>query len=159
MKNVSQIQERISEILGQSFNTAFIFKGMPMYCHANTWEAAVEKLTKEANSVLMDLRGITHDRKGCEYEVGYLIDNVPLHKITFLLDTKVDKEGLYELFNGLWHKMSADSPNVHLNTPTLKIYTIGENSRKNIRMLLSLLIISTRTAADNEKEPYMIRFA
>ena len=47
-------------------------------CYDNTWKIAVAEFVSVANVVLMDLRGYSTNRKGCDYEVDLLLDQMPI---------------------------------------------------------------------------------
>ena len=60
------------------------FKEFPVMCYDNTWKQAVSELVDSANVILMDLRGFSDANKGCEYEVDFIFDHVPVERILFL---------------------------------------------------------------------------
>src|SRR5262249_24891830 len=49
------------------------------FCRVNTWQQTVTRLMAQSNLVVMDLRAFTSERKGVLFELGVLIDVVPLH--------------------------------------------------------------------------------
>ena len=65
----------------------------------------------ESHLVAMDLRGFTQDKKGCIFELGTLIDTVPLERVVLLIDRTTDEPLLRRTLADLWRTMTPQSPN------------------------------------------------
>ncbi|MFQ5631985.1 MAG: MORN repeat-containing protein [bacterium] len=52
-----EIKRIISKILSRKKGWSFAYKGLPMYCHDDTWKLAVDEFVDNADGVMMDLRG------------------------------------------------------------------------------------------------------
>ena len=49
-------------------------------CRHNTWQATVVELMRRADVVLMDVRSLSRDRLGCEFELQQLAQRLPPHR-------------------------------------------------------------------------------
>lgn len=112
------------------------------FCYDNTWRETVHALAQRSDSVLMDLRGFGEENQGCQFELGLLLAEVPLHKVVLLLDASTDREVLMKLLNELWQALPDDSVNRKLTVPTLQLFH-ASGSLHSVRELMSLLTAST----------------
>lgn len=97
------------------------FKEVPVLCYNDTWRMAVEKLSKYSDTILMDLRGYSETNKGCEYEVNFLFDHVPINKIVFIADLQ-SVELIEQLLTKQWKMLLESSPNLTLKETKAIIY-------------------------------------
>jgi len=145
--SLAKLTRRIEAAQQQDGGWSGVFKGFPMYCYDNVWKKAVDALLRVSDVVMMDLRGFSPARLGCEYEIGLLINQYPLQRIIFLVDHGEAKEGVYQLMRRRWAEMSPTSPNRNLPSPTFKVYgPDDEDNKHDIPRILALL------AAAVEKE-------
>jgi hypothetical protein len=119
------------------------FKSLPMMCHDNVWKVAVSQTAQVSAVVLMDLRGFAAERKGCQYEVDFLLDNVPLARIVFLVDTQ-DAERVQALILESWRLLKATSPNVAAATPQVTLYMASNQDAKDIQGILDQLLFASQ---------------
>ena len=68
------------------------FRVNEFFCHDDTWRATLQALARSSDAVLMDLRGFSRERSGCIYELGQLLELVPLRHITLLVDRTTDHD-------------------------------------------------------------------
>ena len=59
-------------------------------CRDNSWSATVVALMQRADTVLMDLRGFTHLRMGCEFELRQLALHVPAGRVLLIVDSHTE---------------------------------------------------------------------
>jgi hypothetical protein len=83
------------------------------FCRNDTWQQTVTKLMTESDLVAMDLRAFTSERKGSVFELGALIDEVPLHRVALLIDQTTDKPLLRRTLADQWQRMKPQSPNAY----------------------------------------------
>lgn len=119
------------------------FKSLPMMCHDNVWKHAVSQGAQASAAVLMDLRGFSSERKGCQYEVNFLLDNVPLERIVFLIDTP-DEARVKALILECWALLSPTSPNLAATAPTVTLYMASVQDAKDIQGILDQLLLATQ---------------
>jgi hypothetical protein len=75
-----------------------------------TWRMTVARLAREADAVLMDLRGFGPTNRGCIFELAQLIASVSLHRIVLLVDASTDVPFLEQTRQAAWRAMPGDSP-------------------------------------------------
>lgn len=106
------------------------FKEVPVLCYNDTWRMAVDKLSKFSDIILMDLRGYSETNKGCEYEVNFLFDHVPIDKIIFITDSE-SIVIIEQLLIEQWKMLLETSPNLKRNEPKSVIYVTADNKDTN----------------------------
>ena len=57
-------------------------------CRDDTWKATVVELMDRADAVLMDLRGLTPARGGCEFELKQLYERLPASRVVLAVDSE-----------------------------------------------------------------------
>jgi len=65
------------------------------YCRDDTWQATVVELIARADAVVMDLRGFSAERRGCEFELRELAARIAPGRIVLIVDASTDR-GLLE---------------------------------------------------------------
>jgi hypothetical protein len=143
INSLAKLTRRIDASKQQDSGWSGDFKGFPMYCYDNVWKRAVNALLQVSDVVMMDLRGFSPARLGCEYEIGLLINQYPLQRTIFLVDRGDAKEGVYQLIRRRWAEMNPTSPNRNLPSQTVKVYAPDdENNKHDIPRILALLAAS-----------------
>jgi hypothetical protein len=74
------------------------------FCRANTWQSTVTRLMTRTDLVVVDLRAFTSERRGVLFELGVLIDMVPLHRVVLLTDQTTDQPLLRRTLTDLWRR-------------------------------------------------------
>lgn len=92
------------------------------FCYDNTWKATVHALAMRSDAVLMDLRGFGEHNKGCSFELGLLLAEVPLARVVLLVDATTQRDALLRLLEELWQQLPADSVNRTLAEPRLCLF-------------------------------------
>jgi hypothetical protein len=88
-----------------------IFARHSMLCSDRVWTLAFSKLVERTTCVVMDLRRYEPARVGCEYELGVLIDRVPLGSVAFVVESAANRQEVRALIERCWAHMATDSPN------------------------------------------------
>jgi hypothetical protein len=83
------------------------------FCRDGMWRETVTKLMAQSDLVAMDLRAFTSEKKGCLFELGTLINEVPLHRVVLLIDRTTDEPFLRRSLTDFWREMNPQSPNAH----------------------------------------------
>jgi hypothetical protein len=60
-------------------------------CRDNTWQATVVELMDRADAVIMDLRGVTAERRGCEFELQQLAARLDPERIVLVVDQHTER--------------------------------------------------------------------
>jgi hypothetical protein len=100
----------------------------------------MRRLAARCDAVLMDLRGFSPSNAGCLYEIGQLLDGVPLGRVVFLVDETTDGEFLGSTFARLWAAVPPGSPNRGLQAPRVILFSVQRASGRAIGGLLRLLL-------------------
>ena len=117
------------------------FKGLPTMCYKITWETAVSEFIKLPEVVvLMDLRGFSEERGGVTYEVDYLLNNISVDRVVFLVDSTEDHELTHRLVLDRWECLRVHSPNLALTAPEVQIYVSGEQDEQDVQGIFDQLI-------------------
>lgn len=117
----------------------YVFKSMPTMCYDNTWKIAVSEFANKSDLILMDLRGFSEERKGCEYEVDFLFDQVPVSKIVFLINPN-GFELTEKLILERWAMQHPGSPNLNIPKPELQVYVSSKENNKDIQGIMDVLM-------------------
>lgn len=97
------------------------------YCRDNSWRATVHALASRSDAVFMDLRSFRKENRGCEFELGLLLEQVPLAKITFLVDSTTDGDHLTRTLNALWDQHGGRGVNARSALPVLRLFRSEEH--------------------------------
>lgn len=122
------------------------FRDLHLYCFANTWKLAVAAFVDSADVVMMDLRGYSEERKGCEYEVDFLFSSIAIDRIVFVLDEKTELDQIERLIRARWEHLREGSPNLSVTEPTARVYVAGDQRPDDVRGLMNLLFTGTARA-------------
>src|SRR5204863_6048877 len=96
------LNKKIDSIKTNIRSISATYKNFTLYCFDNIWKKAVQQILPVSKAVLMDLRGFTPGRRGCQYEIGLLIDSYPINKIVFLADEGPGVEAIKEIVREQW---------------------------------------------------------
>jgi hypothetical protein len=111
------------------------------FCRQDTWQQTMERLAATSSAVLMDLRSFTAANKGCLYELAHLLNRVDLNRVVFLVDDMTDRAFLESSLQDLWRQLASDSPNRQLGAPAARLANIVTQSERELKELLSLLLL------------------
>jgi hypothetical protein len=114
--------------------------GVVLLLFAIGLEMEPRRLARRCDAVLMDLRGFAPANAGCLYEIGQLLDAMPLDRVVFLAHATTDAPFLRSTFARLWDAVPAGSPNRRLDVPVVRLFSIERASASGIDGLLRLLL-------------------
>src|SRR5579863_2306092 len=66
------------------------FRVNMFFCFDNTWRMTVERLIRESDAILMDLRGFTHANRGCAEELRAIFRQAPGNRVLLVIDPSTD---------------------------------------------------------------------
>jgi hypothetical protein len=104
------------------------FRINSFFCHDDTWQAALERLVRKTDVVLMDLRHFAPGNAGCARELNELVNMVPLHRVVLVVDATTDDAFLQDTMKAAWHAMASESPNratSPADVPVLRLDSLG----------------------------------
>ena len=139
-KNKDDIQKKIDRVMSKPRKTDMTFKNLPMFCYANTWKIAVNEFIKNSKVILMDLRGFSSERKGCEYEIDFLLDTFKINGVIFLVDVASDKDLVQRTITERWEYLRVNSPNLNIDMPTAKIFTSDSQNETEVQSIIDHLL-------------------
>jgi hypothetical protein len=145
VRSGEQLVRRIERGARRPAGFSGLFSALPLYCYDNVWKKAVQSLLVSADAVLMDLRGFSAERRGCEYEIGLLLDRYPIQQMVFLVDGGNAKEAVYDTLRRVWGGLTSTSPNRGVESPILKMYVPRGNEAHDTSRILALLAASAVT--------------
>ena len=116
------------------------FRHIEAPCHDNTWFIAVVEFARRADVVLIDLRRYSQGRKGCQKEVDFLFDVVPVERLLFLVDPATDSGQVQDMLAERWRHLRHTSPNLPLTQPVIRMYLARDNDERDMQALLDRLI-------------------
>ena len=89
----------------------------------------VSRLARDADAVLMDLRGFGPTNRGCVYEIEQLLGWVPLERMVVLVDDTADLAFFESTVRGAWQSMPGISPNAGQGAHRLRVLQTSSRSR------------------------------
>lgn len=136
----TDLDQRLLQIEKSPISIFSTFKECPVRCYDNTWAFVVSEFVQLADVILMDLRGYSEARKGCQQEVILLLNHVPVSKVVFLLG-KADLPQVKNLIEETCQNINQSSPNYNNENIQINIFSI-ENSEKKYESLNSEAIVT-----------------
>jgi hypothetical protein len=97
------------------------------FCRDDTWKATLGRLARTSDVVLMDLRGFGRENQGCIFELNELVAEVPLDRVTLVVDATTDLALLREVLDGAWANLRAGSPNARRAQPEIALLRVGKD--------------------------------
>ena len=87
------------------------YRRQAFQCTDAIWRSAIGALLDRGDRVLMDLSSLAPSDLGCAYELGLLLDRVPLSRVLVLVDASTDLTCLQQLLDAAERRIAPDSPN------------------------------------------------
>jgi len=143
-KDKTTVKKKINKVIRKPRNIDMTFKNLPMFCYDNTWKIAVSEFIKNSKVILMDLRGFSSERKGCEYEIDFLLDTFSINGVLFLVDVKSDVTLVQKTILERWEFLRTNSPNLNNNNPEAKIFISSSQDKLEVQAIIDYLIITTQ---------------
>lgn len=125
------------------------FRRLEAMCHNDTWQIAVDEFAARSQALLMDLRGFSKERKGCQEEVDYLLDTVPLRQVLFLVDAGGDHALVQQMILERWEYLSPQSPNLPDPDPEVHIYVSAASDESDVQGILDLLMQAAQAGSQD----------
>jgi hypothetical protein len=88
-----------------------LYRRQAFQCIGSVWRDAIRALLERSDAVLMDLSSFGPGDTGCAYELGLLLDQVPLSRVLLLVDDSTDRAFLDAVLDEAERRISPDSPN------------------------------------------------
>jgi hypothetical protein len=115
------------------------FRITDFFCHDDTWQMVFNRLKKDSDVVLMDLRGFSQSNQGCVFEIKELLDGMLLRHIVFVIDRTTDERFLGQVFADAWAAVTKASPNWNDPVPRVRLYRFDGHAGQNIPALVAVV--------------------
>lgn len=139
IKDTGSLLEKIHKDSNFSKTWYGMGKQINLYCFDNIWKKALREMLGKANIVIMDLRGYSRDRKGCSFEMSYLVNNFDLDKTLFLMNRNTDRNYVLESLQREADRMRSDSPNAGKEDLRCTVYSCEKQNRKDTQQITQIL--------------------
>jgi hypothetical protein len=114
------------------------FRITDFFCHQDTWQMVLNRLKKDSDVVLMDLRGFSQSNQGCVFEIKELLDGMLLRHIVFVIDRTTDERFLAQVLADAWAAVTEASPNWNDPAPRVRLYRFDGHAGQNIPELVAV---------------------
>ena len=115
------------------------FRVHEFFCAADTWRLVLQSLVRESDVVLMDLRGFSRQHQGCSYELGQLVDLVPIERVVLLVNSALEAAFVQAELTRAWQLRAPSSPNQGETAGPVRILNLDDKPRKSTKLILRLL--------------------
>jgi len=121
-----------------------------VHCAPNVWQDAVSELTREADVVLMDLRGMRARNLGTLFELRLAVQRLDLSRVVLLADARTDRQALAEVAEEAWRGRSA--PDRTADPTLVVLHCSGRSSFDNPWIASKLFAALARGATRSQPE-------
>jgi hypothetical protein len=122
--------ERELSALSLAPDDELLFERQAFQCTDTTWQLAVRGMLDGADAVVMDLSSLSPTNQGCAWELGQLLDRVPLSRVTLLVNDSTDLVCLQTSLDAAARRISAKSPNREDLQASWQVVRIGGLSQR-----------------------------
>jgi hypothetical protein len=137
IENSADLAQRLAEI-DSGPDPDGRYRVHEFFCRADAWQQTVTELMRRTELVAMDLRGFTSERRGCIFELGALIDHLPLERVVLLIDRTTDLPLLTQTLQSLWAGMAPGSPNRRAAAGHVKAIDLTRSYPRAVRRLMQI---------------------
>lgn len=137
-RSLDQLLARLRRVDAHPRHLDLTFRPVQALCHNNTWFPAVAEFSRRADVVLMDLRGYSEARQGCQHEVDFLFDAVPVERLLFLVEPGCEAAVQQMLFSR-WRMLRTTSPNLARPEPAIGLFRVRDNDERDMQAILDRL--------------------
>ena len=132
------LEQRLSETEQRRDNDGR-FRITDFFCHDDTWQMVFDRLKKDSDVVLMDLRGFSQSNRGCMFEIKELLDGMLLRHIVFVVDRTTDERFLSQVLADTWANATKASPNWNDPAPRVRLYRFDGHAGQNVPALVAVV--------------------
>jgi hypothetical protein len=136
------------------------YRQCTMVCTDDVWTFALDRMLERCRVVLVDVSDFVPGRAGIAYEIGLLLDRVPLDEVVFVCGPHTDRRAFAALVEEVWNSLAMDSPNRRHPAPELCLAITtsldieesnhDETQLSELRMVVDLI---ARAAAAHPDKP------
>ena len=78
------------------------FRINELYCLNDTWKTTLQALLSVTDTVVMDVRGLSRQSRGCLYELQQIVPTIATDRIVLIADRATDRPLLEETLGAAW---------------------------------------------------------
>ena len=97
------------------------YSTLSMVCSDGVWQFAFDRMLERCQVVVVDLSDFTAGRAGIAYEIGVLLDRVPLDQVVFVCGPQTDRPAFKALVESVWDTLAMGSPNRGPKPPEVRL--------------------------------------
>jgi hypothetical protein len=114
----TEVLQRTATFRGRNRNFLRNYPTFSMTCGDGVWKFAFSCLLERAKVVVIDLSDFTPRHAGIEYELGAILDRVPIARVVFVTGPQTDRAVFDAMVHRLWSTMPETSPNYSADPAT-----------------------------------------
>jgi hypothetical protein len=139
LKRTQEVYDYVNKESNFNYKLNGLGKQINLYCYDNVWKKALKEMVERADVVLMDLRGFSEERKGCAFEIGYLMNHYSIRKVLFLVNSYTNIDFVKKTIEEEFLKITKDSPNFFPSDLEVNIYNCSRQNTNDIRQIMRIL--------------------
>ena len=110
VNSLSDVEKRAATLTAEP-DPALCFRRLRFQCTNAVWQPAIQFLLAQADAVMIDLSNFATEHQGSAWELGQLLDRVPLRNVTLLVNDSTDLNCLRNILDAAKQTMAETSPN------------------------------------------------
>jgi hypothetical protein len=110
VSSLSDVEKRTANLSAEP-DPALCFRRLTFQCTNAVWQPAVQFLLARSDAVMIDLSSFSTEHQGSAWELGQLLDRVPLRNVTLLVNDSTDLNCLRKILDAARQTMAETSPN------------------------------------------------
>ena len=116
------------------------YRATEFYCRTNNWRNTVTRLSRSSDVIVMDLRSFASTNDGCRYELEMLVRTKSLDRATFIVDDSTDLRFLEDSLRQAQAMVELPASEAEVQVPLARLFKVTDNSPKELRALVKLLL-------------------
>jgi hypothetical protein len=124
VNSLSDVEKRTANLSAEP-DAALCFRRLTFQCTNAVWQPTIQFVLARVDAAMIDLSDFVFEHQGSAWELGQLLDRVPLRKVTLLVNDSTDLNCLSNILNTAAQTMEADSPNRSEASPHWQLIRIG----------------------------------
>jgi hypothetical protein len=117
----TEVIQRMATFRDRKRNFLGNYPTFSMTCGDDVWKFAFSRLLEQAKVVVIDLSDFTPGHAGIEYELGVVLDRVPLALVIFVAGPQTDRAAFDATMHRLWSTLPETSPNHSADEATMHL--------------------------------------
>jgi hypothetical protein len=124
VNSISEVEKRTASLSAEP-DASLSFRRLKFQCTNAVWQPAIQLLLDRVDAVVIDLSSFAPEHQGSAWELGQLLDHVPLAKVTLLVNDSTDLNCLGTILDTAKQTMAVTSPNFDDPSARWQLIRIG----------------------------------